>query len=1159
MLELKNIVKTYQTGDTTVSALDGVSLCFRENEFVSILGPSGCGKTTMLNIVGGLDRYTDGDLIINGKSTKLFKDSDWDTYRNHSIGFVFQSYNLIPHQTVLSNVELALTLSGVSKSERKLRAIEALKKVGLGDQLHKKPNQMSGGQMQRVAIARALVNNPDILLADEPTGALDTHTSVQIMELLKEVADDRLVIMVTHNPELAQQYSTRIVTLSDGKVTGDSNPITDDEYEKLAADDAAKRIQAKKDKKARKAEMKKTSMSFSTAVSLSLKNLLTKKGRTVLTSFAGSIGIIGIALILSLSNGIQIFIDQVQEDTLSTYPLSIYEQTQDLSAMMSAMTATSENTEEHEDDKIYVDNSLDTMVSAMTSTRPNNLEAFKKYIDENYDEIGKHVSDIQYTYNFDLQIFTNDGKLELGLETMFKNMGDSFSSFGTLMESSGGMGVNVFSEMINNQKLLDQQYDIVDGHWPTEKNEVVLVVDKNNSISKMALYMLGVLDQSELEGIMNSIMSGEQYVSEDIEPFPIEYFLDMSFKLVNTEDFYVPTDRTYTYNGETYTVWEDVREFWSEDKLAKFISESGTELKISGVVRPKVDASATSISGVIGYTKDLTDYILDMNKESEVIAQQIKTPEINVLTGLNFERTKYTPDNIGELINKIDDATMERFYAYMTEMIKTDEQYSSMLDVKDAESFAAVFFMLPNENKVELVNAMYKAAIGNPQNIAHLQDLTAVIDGITQPDEAFNVTPETLPSFIPFMDTQNYALLLYGPGMFADKFDLNNLDDFTKAFLLLPNDDRINLISTMFEAAKANPQNEYQIQALTTVIDGMMMPDEEFNVTPETFSSYLPLLNQKHYFVLLNGAEITNPITNEAMPVKGLVELVGNEAMQNIRLGLLKTFVEIPGIVGLAGEETMNGIYTNVSEALKTMEVNEEILLTIISGFDADSDVFVQLEEALYGFAPKTDATYKSTLEALGNAEKDKPASINFYAKDFHQKENVEQFISDYNAGVEEADKLEYTDIIGIMMSSVSIIVDVISYVLIAFVAISLVVSSIMIGIITNISVLERTKEIGILRAIGASKRDISRVFNAETFIIGLAAGIIGIVMTVLLCLPTNAIIRALTGFTNINATLPVLAAIILIGVSMGLTMLAGLIPSKKASKKDPVVALRTE
>ena len=1039
MLELKDIVKRYETGDNVVSALAGVSLCFRENEFVSILGPSGCGKTTLLNIVGGLDRYTEGDLVINGRSTRFFRDSDWDTYRNHSIGFVFQSYNLIPHQTVLANVELALTLSGVSKSERRSRAIDALKKVGLGDQLHKKPNQMSGGQMQRVAIARALVNDPDILLADEPTGALDTQTSVQIMDLLKEVAEDRLVIMVTHNPELAEQYSTRIVRLSDGLVTDDSNPITEEEYHTLKAKDEAAIIAMKQEKKAQKAAAKKKSMSFGTAVSLSLKNLLTKKGRTILTSFAGSIGIIGIALILSLSNGIQLFIDQVQEDTLSTYPLSLQKETQDLSAMMSAMTSTVEGDAEHDDDKIYVDDSMDSMVSALTSTRPNDLKAFKAYLDKNYDDIKNYVSDIQYTYDFDLQVYTADGGIKIGLEELFNNMGESFSSFGTLMESAGSSAINVFSEMIDNQELLDQQYEIVDGHWPTNDNEVVLVVGRNNSISKMALYMLGVLDQGELEGIMDVIISGEKHEFEEIEPYPIDYFLNMTFNLLNTSDFYIESDKTYTVGDKEYPVWNDVRKYYTDDQLAEFVKTNGTELKISGIIRPKVDASATSISGVIGYTKGLTDKILDLNTKSEVINQQKETPKVNVLTGLGFERTKYTPETIHNLINKIDDSMMEQFYAYMTEMIKTDEQFASQLDIKDAESFGNVFFLLPAENQ-------------------------------------------------------------------------------------------LSLIKNMLIAATAKAENAMALQFLCGAVDKMMLPDEAFNVTPDTVLALVPMMNMQQLYVLVNGVP-----QSETMPQA------------------------LPGLISLAGDEAMNGIYTTVSAQLKEMSVTEEIFLAILGGFPADSEEFIQLEEALYNFAPQTDATLASNLKELGDAEKASPSSINFYAKDFDSKEKIENFIADYNNKVSDEKEIEYTDFIGTMMASVSIIIDVISYVLIAFVSISLVVSSIMIGIITNISVLERTKEIGILRAIGASKKDISRVFNAETFIIGVAAGIIGIVFTLLLCLPVNAIIQALSGFSNIKAVLPWAGAIILVLISMLLTIFAGLIPAKSASKKDPVVALRTE
>ncbi|MBR4014474.1 MAG: ABC transporter ATP-binding protein/permease [Clostridia bacterium] len=1020
MLELKDIRKQYGEGDSTVHALSGVSLKFRENEFVSILGASGCGKTTLLNIVGGLDRYTSGDLIINGKSTKDFKDADWDTYRNHSIGFVFQSYNLIPHQSVLSNVELALTLSGVSKTERRQRAKEALIKVGLGDQLHKKPNQMSGGQMQRVAIARALVNNPDILLADEPTGALDTTTSVQIMDLLKEVAKEKLVIMVTHNPELAEQYSTRIVKLSDGKVIEDTNAFDGEEQKAVAAVPAEKKN-------------KKKGMSFATVVSLSLNNLMTKKARTILTSFAGSIGIIGIALILSLSNGIQAYIDRVQEDTLSTYPLTIEKETQDFASMMSAMTAVNEIDEEDIDpNKIYVDDSLGTMMSAMTSTISNDLVKFKAYIDENYDDIKDSVSDIQYTYDFDLQVFTEDGKTQVSPTEIFDNMGDAFAGISDMIDMAGGFGV--MSEMINNQELLDQQYELVgeNSHWPENPNEVVLVVGKNNQISKMTLYMLGILDQSELEDIMTKLMTGGEYESAHMDEYTLDDFLGMKFYMLNTSDFFVKTDKTY---GDGYAVWNDLRDDVGFDREA-FVTENGTELVISGIIRPKAGVSATSIAGAIGYTKGLTDMILEMNSESEVINQQKQTPEYNVLTGLKFERTYYTPENIDQLISKIDSATMEQFYANMTTMILNDEEFSSRLDVKDTESFLGIFMLMPEESQVKLVEAMLAAAKAN--------NSTGV---------------ETLCTYV-----------------------------------------------------------------LTPAMQGI-------TVTPDNLVKLLPIMSME----------------------QTMAALIGYIDQQN-------PMASIPGLVTLAGEQTMQGIYAQMSEDLKKMTVTEEIFVRLLSTMSAEDEEFIMLEETLYNYAPQIDATYESTLKLLGDAEAAAPASINFYAKDFEAKDNIEAFIQEYNdTRDDELDKVKYTDLVGVMMSSVSLIINVISYVLIAFVSISLVVSSIMIGIITYISVLERTKEIGILRSIGASKKDISRVFNAETLIVGLTAGLIGIIFTILLCLPINAIIHALSGIYTINAVLPWVGGVALVVISMFLTFIAGLIPSRIAAKKDPVEALRTE
>ena len=1034
MLQLKNIKKTYEVGDNSVRALDGVSIDFRECEFVSILGPSGCGKTTLLNIVGGLDRYSDGDLLINGKSTEDFKDRDWDTYRNHSVGFVFQSYNLIPHQTVLSNVELALTLSGISKAERRRRAAEALEKVGLGDQLHKKPNQMSGGQMQRVAIARAIVNDPDILLADEPTGALDTVTSVQIMEILREIAKDKLVIMVTHNPELAEEYSTRIVKLRDGSVIDDSMPFE--------APTAKEEVVRKTDVK----KSKKTSMGFWTAFSLSMNNLLTKKGRTFMTSFAGSIGIIGIALILALSNGINMYIAAVQEDTLSTFPLTIQKTTQDTDALLGAMTQTDTDAGGNRDSQfIYVDDSMGTMMGAMSATVENNLEAFKKHIEAHRDELGPYVSDIQYTYDYNLQVYNlvsdADGSeaRKLGMEVIFENMGDAFSGMSELVELSGGMGSSVLSEMIDNPELLDQQYDVIAGSWPTAYNEVVLVVGSNNQISKMTLYMLGLLDPDNIKGEIEDLMKGE-YETSDIPPYSFEDILNTRFMLLSTEDFFVEDDlkTPYRYNGKDYPVWKDIRKTpgFDGETEAEFIAKHGTELKIAGIIRPKEGATATSVSGAIGYTKEFTNFILEQNAKSAVISQQKETPETNVLTGLAFERTHYTPETIHELVEKIDEATMDMFYAYMTQQILTNPEFSDRINVKDAESFLGMY-------------------------------------------------------------------------------------------MLLPADQQIAIFDSVLTAAKANPANE---QGLSMLCGTLSMGTGGITITPDNFTKLLPALDVQ----IVMGALAGIP-ASEQMPFA------------------------MAGLMEMAGEDAMNVIYAALTENIKTMTVNKEIFVTLLGSMTAEDPAFIQLEETLYSMAPQIDSTYDSVLDTLDDAEAAKPASVNFYAKDFESKDFIEQFISDYNDSVEEADKLKYTDVVGILMSGITTIINAISYVLIAFVSISLVVSSIMIGIITYISVLERTKEIGILRAMGASKRDIRRVFNAETLIIGLCAGIIGIVFTVLVCIPASAIIQYLTGIPSIRAVLPWLGGVILIAVSTILTVISGLLPAGSASRKDPVVALRTE
>ncbi len=1055
MLELKNIVKTYITGDNVVAALDGVSLCFRENEFVSILGASGCGKTTLLNIVGGLDRYTDGDLVINGKSTKLFRDGDWDVYRNHSIGFVFQSYNLISHQTVLSNVELALTISGVSKSERRQRAISALEQVGLGDQLHKKPNQMSGGQMQRVAIARALVNNPDILLADEPTGALDTQTSVQIMELLKEVAKDRLVIMVTHNPELAEEYSTRIVRLSDGKVVDDTNPLGEEEYEAFAEKDKAALIEKAKNKKLLKAENKKKSMSVGTAISLSFKNLLTKKGRTVLTSFAGSIGIIGIALILSLSNGINIFIEQVQEDTLSTFPLTIQKQAQDTEAMMNAMTSVSDDAVTEKDpNKLYVDDELGTLMEAMSSMHENDLVSFKEYID-NHETIKDYTSDIQYTYDLNLSVYSvreAEGKKvvsKLGLEELLKNMGEidsTYESFSSLLSSSGmASGMDIMSEMIDNQELLDQQYEIVKGSWPKSAEEVVLVVGKDNKISKMTLYMLGEGTLEQLEYDMQKLNTDKTTTENTTDfskdplaigdSYDIDSFIGKEFKLLTATDFY----RVKSTDENGFKVWEKVSE--TDDELLSLFDTNATTLKISGIIRPKDGVTTTSISGAIGYSKMLTDKLITKANDSDIIKQQKEQGEngLNVLTGKNFD-----------------------------DSFKTKK-----------ETLMLFFMMLPGSSLQ-----------------SYFPEMT------TMAQEHFKANP--------LINDDTFMLLASG---------------------MLPqsiNDAALDIVLDTF----AKQGNEAQAAALCLSI-GQSFTGE-----------YKPAITDvgaiKYYYSLLSTEQ------------KGMVFTM----------------------FSMLGNEDKAEAYGKINQHIEGCEINASnyqqlipLFITYMEETDANVEMVDKYLKLFQTYLPyDISTTYDAVLASIGDVDKAEPASINIYAKDFAAKDEIINIIEEYNQKMAEEDtegevekKIEYSDLVGTLMSSVSLIINVISYVLIAFVSISLVVSSIMIGIITNISVLERTKEIGILRAIGASKKDISRVFNAETFIIGLAAGCIGIVVTLVFCLFANVILQAIPNIPDISAVLPWWGAVLLIIISMVLTILAGLIPAKKASRQDPVIALRTE
>lgn len=862
MLQLKNITKDYVSGNQTVHALKGIDIEFRKSEFVSILGPSGCGKTTLLNIIGGLDRYTSGDLIINGKSTKEFKDKDWDAYRNYSVGFVFQSYNLIPHQTVLANVELALTLSGVSKKARRQKAIKALEDVGLKEQIHKKPNQLSGGQMQRVAIARALVNDPDIILADEPTGALDTETSVQIMEILKNISKDKLIVMVTHNPDLAEKYSSRLIKAIDGKVISDSNPYTEED---------------RKNEGELKAKSGKTSMSFFTALSLSLNNLMTKKGRTFLTAFAGSIGIIGIALILSLSNGVDSYIAKVQEDTLSNYPLTIAEESVDASSLMQVFME--KNTDEYNDGKIHSNQLVGKVFDQISKeVQRNNLTEFKKYIEGTDNDIKKYSNAVQYGYDLTLNIYkgnVEDGLVQVNPSTTFEKLGMTDSS----EESTYVMGssTDVWSEMIDNEELLKSQYDVVAGEWPKEYNEVMLIITENNMISDYSLYTLGIKNQNELTEKMHKIMAGEELEELGDESYSYDDFLGLTYKVALNTDYYEKQGTSWVSkkNDETYM----------KEKL-----QDALEVKIVGIVKPNEEASATSMGdmGIIGYKKELTEYVINKINESKIAIEQKENPTINVFTGKEFVTTVDSSSSSG--------------------------------------------------------------------------------------------------------------------------FDYSSLSE-----------------------------------------------------------------EEQQYMATLSQEEMAAVIAS----------------------------------------------YTDMS-----------------------------------------NSTYEENISKLGICDLDSPSSISIYPIDFDSKERITDDIEKYNDSKrnegKEDDVIQYTDLVGTMMNSVTVIVDMISYVLIAFVSISLVVSSIMIGIITYISVLERIKEIGILRSIGASKKDISRVFNAETFIVGLAAGLIGIGITILLNIPINAVIKNVAGVSNLSK-LPVVGAIILILISMLLTMIAGLIPAKMASKKDPVEALRTE
>ncbi len=1044
MLKLKNIVKEYPTGDTVVTALKGVNIEFRKSEFVSILGHSGCGKTTLLNIIGGLDQYTTGDLIIEGKSTKDFKDGDWDSYRNHSIGFVFQNYNLIPHQSVLSNVELALTLSGVTKSERKARAKAALEKVGLGDQLSKKPNQMSGGQMQRVAIARALVNNPEILLADEPTGALDTETSVQIMELLKEISKEKLVIMVTHNPELAEEYSTRIIRLVDGNIVNDTNPYTTEDIERKEKTRAEK----KSDKKAAKAMPKKPSMSFLTALSLSLNNLMTKKMRTFLTSFAGSIGIIGIALILALSSGFQAYIDSIQQETLTSYPVMIEKTAMDMNAMLGSMASVSPTGEvDHALDKVYSNTLSASMMDSFTSEIwQNNLKSFKEYLESENCTIDQYASSIKYTYGGKINIFSADTANGVNqvypspviamMETMMGSINIGGMGMDTSMMASMEMMMNSWQELIDNQAMLEDQYEIVKGGWPQAYNEVVLIIDKNNEISDIAIQGLGLTTSQDMMQAFMAAQGGEEYTPKKFE---IEYddILNMTFKLVLEPDY-------FTYNKETKT-WDDMH---GDDLYVQQLVENGEEIKVVGIVRPADDSIMVTTMGAIGYTSALTEHVINKTNDCEIVKQQKADPKTDVFTGIPFEKEEEVK----------------------TETNTTAPAASGVsLDPQIDPAVAAVSDTAPKASSMGLATLAPKA--------------TPTAAGMPDFSQFPSITEEEIYAAI----DSTYS------GEEAEKMK-RTVELMLKSMLSIS--ERNELIGYLDEMlAGQEIEGMGQISG-SQALSFLQMMDKE---------TKLKMLN-----AIMNGE--LGPVAPP--PDNGEGTTQGNEGATDAPNG---------------GEQS-----SSQTQAPTVVEPEPEP------------------EPEPYA------ASYEEALSLLGVADLSNPQSIYIYPLDFESKDLISAEIEKYNAAGAEEDTIKYTDYIGLLLSSVTTIINIISYVLIAFVAISLVVSSIMIGIITYISVLERTKEIGILRAIGASKKDISRVFNAETFIVGLVSGTLGILSTLALSIPINAIIEHLAGLPNV-AQLPFDGAIILVTISVVLTLISGLIPAKIASRKDPVEALRTE
>ena len=1254
MLQIKDIHKEYRTGNLVQRALDGVSLSLRDNEFVAILGPSGSGKTTLLNIIGGLDRYDSGDLIINGISTKKYKDRDWDSYRNHTIGFVFQSYNLIPHQTVLANVELALTISGVSKSERRRRAKEVLEKVGLGAQIHKKPSQMSGGQMQRVAIARALVNDPEILLADEPTGALDSDTSVQVMDLLQEVAKERLVVMVTHNPELAQLYATRIVTVKDGRILSDTDPFVIDS-ESMA-------LPVHKN-------MGKSSMSFFTALSLSFQNLKTKKARTLLTSFAGSIGIIGIALILSISNGVDKYITNMEEETLSEYPLQIQSTGVDLtSMMMGAATAQSGK----KDREVGVAQMVTNMFSKMNS---NDLESLKVYLDSNESSISQYANSVEYTYSVSPQIFLENGKniRQVNPDKSFSAMGLGSGSSNSIMSST--MSTDVFHEMPEDADLYKDQYDVKAGRWPENYKECVLVLTSQGDISDFLQYTLGLRDGKELDDMVQKFMEEEAVETPENEgPYTYDEILGKKFKLVNSTDY-------YEYDEE-YKVWKDKSD---NSSYMKKLVKNGEDLTIVGIVQPVEGATASMLTAGICYTPELTRHVIEKAASSEIVKQQLADEKINVFTGEEFgkEDNENSKFDMESLFSINADALQEAFQVDLSGFnmdLSSLSGLSSGLNVEMPD--------MPDMSALAGNINLDESSMPDLSKLIKLDDLDLDLSHMIDPEEILkNLPVDQVPDMsqalksvkFDFTEEKVTALLkdvLTGyQESIKDKpeADMDKMQAALKQYLTSKEMNE-RLCKDLQELVKNNVNVDMSSEKLIAVAVGLMNQYQEYakanGITQTDVASILAFLSQgeiqqqiKEEAENLVKNSVTVNITtkqiqdlllqdvvaaypeyarNNSLPdpanlgtyfleymqtedgqnrlMNGLMTLVDTSEVQTqfsqametymkammtsftdaITKGIESKFTEIMeqvekqltkgiqtameqmiGNISSGMQEAMQSVMTSVSSSITSaMSQAMSGLGGLGSGMgnmeDAlsiDPEAFAKaiqmnmneddLSELMMSLLSSENSSYDGNLKKLGYADLNVPGGINIYPKDFESKSEIVGILDQYNADMEAAGEDEkvitYTDLVGTLMSSVTNIVNIISYVLVAFVAISLVVSSIMIGVITYISVLERKKEIGILRAIGASRHNVSQVFNAETFIIGFCAGAMGIGITLLLLIPANSIIRSLADGVNVKAALPPVAAVVLIGLSVVLTLLGGLIPSRKAAKSDPVTALRTD